>query len=50
MIRLYRHSFDDPRYVDHLVSCTELMWDVAHGMRRMLQRLSDGRLRQFARR
>ena len=29
MIRLYGLSYDDPRYVEHLDPCTELMWDVA---------------------
>jgi predicted kinase len=29
MIRLYGHSYDDPRYVERLEPCTELMWDVA---------------------
>jgi predicted kinase/antitoxin (DNA-binding transcriptional repressor) of toxin-antitoxin stability system len=29
MIRLYGLSYDDPRYVEHLDPCTELIWDVA---------------------
>ena len=28
MIRLYGLSYDDPRYVEHLDPCTELIWDV----------------------
>jgi len=29
MIRLYGLSYDDPRYVERLDPCTELIWDVA---------------------
>lgn len=29
MIRLFELSYDDPRYVDRLGPCTELLWDVA---------------------
>lgn len=29
MIRLYGLSYDDPRYVERLDPCTDLMWDVA---------------------
>jgi predicted kinase len=29
MIRLYALSYDDPRYVEQLDPCTELIWDMA---------------------
>lgn len=29
MLRLYGGRYDDPAYVERLVPCTELMWDVA---------------------
>jgi predicted kinase len=29
MVRLYGGRYDDPVYVERLVPCTELMWDVA---------------------
>jgi predicted kinase len=29
MLRLYGGRHDDPAYVERLVPCTELMWDVA---------------------
>ena len=31
MLRLYGGRHDDPAYVERLVPCTELMWDVALG-------------------